>query len=249
MKKFLLYFVGTVVVLLLIVYVGGQFFLGSAIKASVNKFGPQLTQTKVELASAFISPLSGEGKLGGLFVGNPPGWSSDRAFYLGQVHVSVVPGSLFKDHVVINEIMIDQPEFVYETKLISSNIGDLMKNIENATGGKKGAEPVVVAKNDHPQKYEVKKFTMRNGRVTVGVGPAAATMAMPTIELTDIGTKEGGVTADQVAATVMRSVSAGVISASTQALLKTMPTMGAAAGDAVKNAGESIKKMFGGDKK
>lgn len=248
MKKFFLFLLGLVVVLALVVVVGGKFFLGSMVKAGVNEFGPKLTQTKVELADASISPISGDGTLSGLFVGNPPGWSSDKAFYLGQVHVSVAPGSIFKDHVVINEILIDQPEFVYETKLVASNIGDLMKNIEAATGGNKPKEPAT-AKEGAPRKFEVKKFTLRNGKVTIGVGAAAATLSMPAIELTDIGTKEGGITGDQVASTVMRSVTAGVISASTQALMKTLPTTGAAAGDALKKAGDGIKKMFGGDKK
>lgn len=247
MKKLLLFLLGTVVVLALVIVVGGKFFLGSMVKAGVNEFGPKLTQTKVELASAAISPISGDGTLSGLFVGNPPGWSSEKAFYLGQVHVSVAPGSIFKDHVVIEEILIDQPEFVYETKLVASNIGDLMKNIEAATGGRKPTEPA--AKEGSQRKFEVKKFTLRNGKVTLGVGAAAATLSMPAIELTDIGTKEGGITGDQVASTVMRSVTAGVISASTQALMKTLPTTGAAAGDALKKAGDEIKKMFGGGEK
>jgi uncharacterized protein involved in outer membrane biogenesis len=248
MKKILLFLIGTTVVLALIVLIGGNFFLGSMVKAGVNEFGPRLTQTKVELASASISPVSGDGTLSGLFVGNPPGWTSDKAFYLGQVHVSIAPGSLFKDHIVINEIVIDQPEFVYETKLVSSNIGDLMKNIEAATGGgKKPAGPV--AKDGKQRKFEVKKFTLRNGKVTIGVGATATTLSMPAIELTDIGTREGGITADQVASTVMRSVTAGVISSSTLALMKTMPTMGSAAGDALKKAGEGLQKMLGGEKK
>jgi uncharacterized protein involved in outer membrane biogenesis len=240
MKKLLL----VILVLVLVVYVAGQFFLGSMVKAGVNEFGPKITQTKVQLASASLSPVTGDGTLGGLFVGNPPGWTSDKAFYLGQVHVNLAPSSLFKDHIVINEIVIDQPEFVYETKLVSSNIGDLMKNIENAIGGKGGSEPA--AKDGKPKKFEVKKFTLRNGRVTVGVGATAVELTMPPIELTDIGTKEGGVTANQFIFVVMRSVTASVIASSTQALTKSLlPNMGAAAGDSLKKTGESIKKMLG----
>ena len=242
MKKFLLTLIGIVVMLVLAVYLGGQFFLGSAVKAGVNSYGPKLTQTKVELANAYISPVTGAGALTGLFVGNPSGWSSAKAFYLGQVDVKVKPSSVLGDHVIIEEIVIDQPEFVYETKLVSSNIGDLMKNIEAATGGKKAEEPAT--KNEKPRKFEVKKFTLRNGRVTVGVGAAAMTLSMPAVELTDIGTKEGGVTGQQVAFTVMRSVTTGVIQASTQALLKTLPNTGAAAGDAIKKAGEGLKNIF-----
>lgn len=246
MKKILIFLVVSIVVLILVVVFAGQFFLGSIVKAGVNEFGPKLTQTKVELASAKISPVSGEGTLSGLFVGNPAGWNSDKAFYLGNVHVKIVPSSLLKDHIVISEIIIDQPEFVYETRLVASNIGDLMKNIEAATGGK-STEPVV--KDGKQRKFEVKKFTMRNGRVTVGVGGAAGTMTMPAIELTDIGTKEGGITADQLASTIMRSITGAVVSSSTQALLNVVPNMGGAAGDALKKTGEGLKKMLGGDNK
>jgi hypothetical protein len=247
MKKFLLYTLGTLVVLALIVWIGGQFFLGSMVKTGVNKLGPRITQTKVELASASISPVSGVGTLGGLFVGNPPGWSSDKAFYLGRIHLNVVPSSIFGDHIVVNEIVIDQPEFVYETKVVSSNIGDLMKNIEKAVGGKTTQEPT--AKNEKPQKFEVKKFTLSNGKVTVGVGPTAMTLSMPPIELTDIGTREGGITADEFTAVVMRAVTTAVISASTQAFMKNAPNLGASANEAIKQTGESLKKIFGGEKK
>lgn len=251
MKKTLFYLGGTVLVLLIVAYVALQFFLGGIVKRGVNSFGPKVTQTKVELAGASLSPLSGVGTLSGLFVGNPAGWSGDKAFYLGQVHIDMQPFSALGDHIVINEITIDQPEFVYETKLVSSNIGDLLKNIESAVGGGGGGgkAPEATAKNGKPLKIEVKKFTLRNGKVTVGVGPTAVTLPMPAIEMTDIGTKEGGVTPQQFAFAVMRNVTTNVIAAATGALLKTLPTTGAAAGqatgDALKKAEEGVKKLFG----
>src|SRR5262249_34696785 len=151
----------------LVAFVTLQFFLGSIVKTAVNNFAPKITGTKVTLDSAAISPLSGVGTLSGLMVGNPTGWTSEKAFYLGKIHVDVAPFSILGDHVVVNEIVIEQPEFVYETKIVASNIGDLMKNIETATGSKdKGAQPT--AKNGRPVKFEVKKFTLRNGKVTLG---------------------------------------------------------------------------------
>ena len=79
-----------VVVLLVLLYVGATFFVGSLAKSAINRYGPQLTQTKVTLAVAQVSPLSGNGTLSGLFVGNPPGWSSDKAFSFAKIHVEVV---------------------------------------------------------------------------------------------------------------------------------------------------------------
>jgi hypothetical protein len=244
MKK-LLYIGGAFFALLLVAYVVLAFFLGSIVTAGVNRFGPAVTGTKVQLASAKISPLSGVGTLSGLAVGNPKGWSDANAFFLGKIHVQMKPFSVFGDHIVIDEILIDQPEFLYETKVISSNISDLLKNIQGSAESK---EPKPAAKNGQPLKIEIKHFRLQNGKVTLGVSGAALPLPMPVVELNDLGTKEGGLTADQIAFAVMRSVTVSIVSATTDAAGKVGGTMGAAASDAVKKAGESIKKLFGGGK-
>jgi uncharacterized protein involved in outer membrane biogenesis len=246
MKKILLYSTIALLVLLVGLYVTMQFFLGSIVKAGVNKFGPGITQTKVELQGASLSPLSGAGSLDGFTVGNPKGWSEGNAFHLGHVHIDVEPFSVFGDHIVINEIIIDKPEFLYETKIVASNIGDLLKNIEQAVGAKQN-EPTT--KSGKPVKMVIKKLVMRDGRVTLGVGAAAMSMPMPPLNMTDIGTAEGGVTPAQVAVAVMRSVTTSVVAASTQALAKVGGTSGAAAADAAKQAGQVLKGIFSGDKK
>src|SRR5262245_20147440 len=102
MKKILGFSAVIVLVILLGLYITMQFFLGGIVKTAVNKFGPNITQTKVELRGATISPLSGEGNLTGLTVGNPAGWSANDAFRLAEVRINLEPFSLFKDHIVIN---------------------------------------------------------------------------------------------------------------------------------------------------
>ncbi len=239
LKKILIFGVLAAVVL----YVGLTFFLGSIVKAGVNSFGPKLTQTKVELASASLSPLTGSGTLHGLAVGNPKGWSDGRAFYLGQVHVEVQPFSIFGDHIVINEIIIDQPEFTYETKIVASNIKDLLKNIEEFTGGG-GTKPTT--KSGRPIKFIVKKFRLTNGKATLGAGPTAIPLPLPPIALDNLGVNEGGLTPDQLASTVMNAVLGDIVTASVQALTQLGGTTGATAAGSAKKAGESIKKLFSG---
>ena len=111
MKKILGFSVGVLVLLAVGLYITMQFFLGGIVKSAVNRVGPKVTQTRVLLQEANISPLSGEGTLTGLSVGNPDGWSQGDAFKLGKVHVNMEPFSLMKDHIVINELVIEQPEF------------------------------------------------------------------------------------------------------------------------------------------
>jgi uncharacterized protein involved in outer membrane biogenesis len=248
MKKVLL--IGTLFVLILALglFFTAQYFLGSIAKAGVNKYGPSITQTKVELQDAKISPFSGEGTLSGIAVGNPQGWSSADAFRLGKVHLNVEPKSLFGDHIVINDLTIEQPEFVYETRLVASNIGDLLKNIEQSIGRTKDEAKT---KDGKPIKLVVRKLLLKNGRVTVNVaGAASLVVPLPPIDMTDIGVAEGGVTPAQLAFAVMRNVTATVVGAATQALTKGGGANNAAAAvEGAKQIGDAIKGIFGGEKK
>jgi hypothetical protein len=249
MKKALLYLGLGALLLVLGAYVVMAHFLGSIVKAGVNGFGPKLTQTKVELAGATLSPLTGSGTLTGLTVGNPAGWSDANAFALGRVHVDFQPFSVFGDHIVINEILIDQPEFNYETKIVASNIKDLLKNIESFAGSG-GKEPT--AKSGKPIKFVVKKFRLTNAKATLGVGAAAVPVPLPPVSLDNLGVAEGGITADQLAGAIMRNVLGSIVTGTANALTQIGGARGANAveqtKEAVKQAADSIKGLFKKDK-
>ena len=147
---------------------------------------------------------------------------------------------------MIHEITIDAPEFNYETKLVSSNVNDLLKNIEKSLG-KNSESPAT--KDGKPIKFAVKKFTLVNGKVRLGVGGSSMSLPMPDITLTELGTKEGGITPDQLVFTVMKSVTASVVSATAKAAGDIAKTGGAGAVEGVKQMGGAIKNLFGGEKK
>jgi hypothetical protein len=241
MGKFLLA-LGCLAAFLVIAVAAVSFFLGSIVKAGVNRFGPGFTKTRVELADAQISLFTGSGTISGLLIGNPPGWQSDKAIYLGRAHVAMQPRSLFRDHIIIDEILIDRPEFVYESRLLNSNLNDLLKNLESQDGEAKAREPADSAKprSGKPMKLEVRRFCLQNGTVTIGVGEKAVIVPLPKVELVDLGTKEGGIPADQLAGAVMKQVLRQVLAAVVDAGKE------AGASGVVKKAGDAIKKLFGG---
>ncbi len=242
MKKFLLFGGLGLLLVLGVVYVVVAFYLGNIVKAGVNNLGPKITQTKVELASATLSPFTGTGTLSGLTVGNPAGWGDGRAFYLGTVHLSVEPKTVFHDVVVISELTIDQPEFNYDTKIVSSNIGDLVGNIQKYAGS--GAkEPA--AKNDGPaKKFIVKKLRFTNGKATLTVGGAALPVPLPEIRLDDLGVAEGGLTGDQLSAVVMTDVLKTIVAAATEKRGLTGADSLEKTKEAAKQLGNSVKDLF-----
>jgi hypothetical protein len=247
MNKRLRKFAIVAVVLGVLVYFGLSFFLGFVVKTAINRIAPKITQTTVVLSGARISPVSGSGVLRSLYVANPSGWSSGRAFYLGRIYVSMKPFSIFGDHIIIDEIDIDQPEFAYETRLFSSNINDLIHNIGEYKGGST-AGAGDTTKDGHAIKFEVRHLRLTHGKVTLGVGAAALPLPLPTIELHNLGTGEGGITSGQLALAVMKSVSGEIVGATTHAAGKIGSTAGAAATEGVKKAGEGLKKLLGGGK-
>ena len=153
------------------------------------------------------------------------------------------------DHIIVNEIAIEAPEFNYETKIIASNVADLLKNIEATMGGGKDAAPQATTKSGKPIKFAVKKFRLTNGKVHLGLAGTGMTLPMPDIELTDLGTKEGGITPDQLVLAVMKSVTSSIVSATAKAAGDIGKTGGAAAAEGAKKAVEGLKGLFGGDKK
>jgi hypothetical protein len=244
MKKFLLSLVIGLLALVLIAYIASYFFLGSLVKTGVNTVGPRVTQTHVELADASLSP-TGSGTLTGLAVANPTGWTDAHALYLGQVDFDVVPTSVLGDTIVINSLVIQQPELTYETRVVSSNIADLLKNIEASFAP---SAPKPQQQDGPPKKFIVKHFKLTDGKVTLGVGPAALPLPLPALELHDLGVQEGGLTAGQLSVAVLRQVLGNVVNATTGAALKSGGTLGAGATEQLKKTGESLKKLFGGEK-
>ena len=101
MKKWILRAVAAVGVLVVLVLVFVFINLNSVVKKGVETVGPKLTKVDVRLGSANLSPMSGNGELSKLFVGNPEGYKTASAIEVGNVKVGVKLSSALSDTVVI----------------------------------------------------------------------------------------------------------------------------------------------------
>jgi len=221
-------------------------FFGNIVRAGVNRIGPTVLQAPVKLEEATMAPVSGWGTLTDLRIGNPAGWSDADALRITRVQVQLKPLSLFDDPVEINELEIEDIAIHYETKIIASNISDLLKNAEKSLGG---SGPETKTPDGKPIRLIVRKFVLRGGTVTLSAGGQNLVIPMPDILLVDLGVKEGGLTPPQLGFAILRSITANVVSASTKALGPLGGATGAAAAEGARQIGEAIKGLLDGAKK
>jgi uncharacterized protein involved in outer membrane biogenesis len=210
MKKLILTVALVLVVLLVAAVVAVGLFLDKAVKAGVETVGPTLTKTDVKLGDVGLSLLSGGGKLKGLVIGNPEGFKSPSAINIGSASLAIQPGSLLADKLVIRSIKVEAPEVTFETDLRANNLSKILANLEEATGGKTDpSKPATPAEAQASKKLQVNEFVVTGGKVHVSLtvlGGKTATIALPDIRLTDLGSGPDGITAADLSKKVLTEI-------------------------------------------
>lgn len=247
--------------------------LDSIIKSGVEGVGSEATQSDVTVENVELSVSSGQGAIRNLKIGNPDGFATDSAMRLGTISISLDTSTLNSDIVVVKEVLIDGPEITYEISGAlgtESNIGRIRENVDafvkkyagesggsEGGGGGGGGES---AGGDGGKKIVIERLRIENGRIGVSatfLGGKEVTASMPAIDLKDLGKDEGGLTAEEVAAKVLRELTGGVESVVKKLDLAGLAEgigkgakdlvegVGEGVGDAVKGAGDALKGVFG----
>jgi hypothetical protein len=253
MTKWILRILVALVVLVVLAVIAVGLFLGAGIKRGVEVVGPMVTGVEVKLESVRLSLLSGSGKVQGFVLGNPKGFHTTNAISVGSASLALSPGSLFSDKIVIKSIAVEGPEITYETSLKSSNLGQIQTNLKQHSGGSPPSttrtEPAKPGASKAQKKLEVDDFIITGGKVHVSVsvtalGGKAATVALPTIHLKDLGKGPDGITAEDLATIVLDEVCKQAVSVGASAvadLEKSGAQLKGAVNSAATNAVESIK--------
>jgi hypothetical protein len=230
--------------------------LGGIIKGVVEKVGTDATQAPVTLETVDISLTSGSGKLENLVVGNPESFQSEYAMSLGVISVDIDTSTLSSDVIVIKEIVIESPQVIYEVALGSTNIGTIQENVAAYAaglggGGAGGEEPASDdAAGGEGKKVIIENLYIRNVRVAVSasfLGGKDAGATIPEIHLQDLGKKNGGATAGEVASRVLDALSDSVIDVVADLDLDGLSdALKGQSEGLLKKAGESLGGLFGG---
>jgi hypothetical protein len=208
MKRILL--LSLAVILLLVVGALGYFYfsLNSLVKEAVETVGPRITQTKVLLSSASLSPFSGNGRLNGLLVGNPEGFRGAYALKLGSIVINVNKESLLTDTIVVDSILIRNPEILLEGTLSGNNLSKLLRNIKSSTASKPDKEKVKAAQTKSASKaFIVKSVVISGTRLHLAASALdqkiEQTLPLSEIRLQNIGSRGSGTSASDVAEQIL----------------------------------------------
>jgi uncharacterized protein involved in outer membrane biogenesis len=237
--------VGVIAILLIVAAVAVlSFYLDSMIKAGVEAVGPKITGTAVKLDGVSLSLLSGQARLKGLVVGNPPGFQTERSFKLADAKVKVDLKTALSNKLVIEEILIDGPEITYEGSSSGSNISKIQENVTafgKSVTPKDAAESKSPKKDPTQKKVQINHFTVKNAQLNASTSmlKGKTTVSMPDIYLKDIGKDSGGVTVQTAATEVFAAINKSVVQSVSRGAEEAVKSIGS---EAAKSIGSEAEK-------
>jgi hypothetical protein len=237
-------FGGAVVVIVAIaaVVVLGQ--LGRLIERGIEEHGPGLTGTEVSLGGARVSVFSGEGELSDLRIGNPQGYSDDRAFDLGRIKVAIDPKSVAGDVIRIRQVVVDGPRVLAEFDASGrNNLKAILNHVKAAVGGGTSTSKQPKASGEG-KRMIIDEFRFENAeaRVLAPQFKLDKTLKLRPIVLRNLGAKQGGAAAADIANQVLRPVVDATVQAATREYLAAQ--RGKLGDKAKDKAKDELNKLF-----
>ena len=191
MKKIIL---GLIVVVILAVG-GGVYYavsnLDAIVKAAIEKFGSEATQTAVRVDNVKIKLTEGDGAIHGLTIANPGGFTQKLAFSLGEIGLGVDLQSLEQEPYIINHITVRAPQvFVEINKDKKTNLNELKKNL---TGGKSTTKQGAEQPAGKEPRLIIKRLTFEKGSIAAKVIPLNKDydLTLPRINMSNLGGNKG----------------------------------------------------------
>lgn len=195
---------------LLLLGAGGAYlalnYVDVIVKWALEHYGPEVTGVTVNVGEVKISPRDGRGSIRGLELGSPPGFAAPRSARFGEIRVSLDPATLTAPVIVIRELVVDAPQVTYERGNKTTNLDAIQQRIDayvQRLDAESAAEGRDVRKSK--RRFIVQRLTLKGARVTMtnpGLRGQGIAFELPDVQLRDLGQREGGLTASEIAARV-----------------------------------------------
>jgi hypothetical protein len=118
----------------------------------------------------------------------------------------------------MKEIRIEAPRATYEWGARSSNIAVIQKNVKafaaRRAGGSARSAPSPDAPLEEERRFVIENLIVHGGSVQASaalVGSVAAEAKLPDLHVKDIGRKQGGATAAEIAVQILDALTAGAV--------------------------------------
>ncbi len=191
---------------LLVLVAIAVFFLYSSldtiITSAVEKFGSEITQTRVTLKETKISPTDGKGTLRGFRMTNPANFKTESAVEFDEISMTLNIKTITEDTIVVKDITISGPRITYEHSSSGSNIDVIKRNVDSYLGT--GSKEKTGSK-----KLIIEKLSILNGKANVSAAilqGKTISVNIPDIVLKYIGKSKGGATPGEVVNKVMAAL-------------------------------------------
>ena len=186
-------------------------WLGSLIKAGVERIGPMVTKTPVSVETVAISLVSGCATVKGLVVGNPSGYRAPHALSVGSTKVCVAPASVFGNPLIVTAVTVEQPAVTLEGLFGDSNLSRIQSNAQTFAGTGAADKRAKTETTGGERRILIKEFRFTKGRVTMVLktgllGDRNMEMGLPEVHLRDIGRETNGAKPDELSSAISKAV-------------------------------------------
>ena len=143
--------------LLSIIILVALFWLGPTIKLITQTIGPKALGTPLNIESLSINPRKGLIHLSGFTLANPGSFGQSNAVSLVSLDIAVDMASLFSQTVLVHQVQINSPHFIFEQSSATDNIAEYIRSIEDFIGYDPAAPPDPKAEKKKQKKREKKE--------------------------------------------------------------------------------------------
>lgn len=175
---------------------GGVYYVSQNIdgfvKEQIEIVGTEAVGTQVAVQEVKLNLREGGGRLSGLTIANPEGFSADSVFQMSGIEIAIDPTSLANDVYVINSITIDGASVLAEQVGGGTNLQAIMNgmNQEAQPAADSAQSDVRLAVND---------VLFTNGSMTLRSDVfGERSLTIPDFSLKQLGTPQQGLTPNEL---------------------------------------------------
>ena len=194
--------IAILIILFVVAVVAYVFFnLNYLVKDAVETYGPQITQTAVNLKSVDIKPLDGSGELKSLVIDNPEGFDGAHLLKASNISLQIDTKTVSEDVIVIKDIAIDGVNLLAIQDGLTTNIQKMLNNLKSASGSSKEESP----EEESETRFMVENLRFQNNSISLNTEAFGSySIDLPEIVQSNIGTKSKGLTPTELGLAIIK---------------------------------------------